>query len=170
MTAYFSPCRKYRYGLTRKVAPLGNGTVVFVGLNPSTADHERDDATIRRCRGFARHWGFAELAVVNLYAYRCTDPRQLREIADPVGPENDHTIASFCAVSDLVVVAWGAAARNERASEVLDLPILNPYCLGQTKTGAPRHPLYVKKDARPIPFAFMVPPRAPATASGAFAE
>jgi hypothetical protein len=156
LTAYFSPCRKYRYALTRKCAPLGHGTVVFVGLNPSTADHERDDATIRRCRGFARHWGFAELAMVNLYAYRSTDPRQLRKMTDPIGPENDHTIASFCAAANLVVVAWGAAATDKRASEVLGLPISDPHCLGQTKTGAPRHPLYVKKDTEPIPFAFTV--------------
>lgn len=145
----------YRYSLTRDVAPLdGDGTVTFVMLNPSTADAEQDDPTIRRCVGFARSWGFARLKVVNLYAYRATDPRDLYAYeGDRVGPENDCTIAKVVGGSDLVVCAWGANNANGRDEKVLDL-IAAPHSLGLTKNGGkPRHPLYVRADTRPLPFA-----------------
>ena len=162
--AYISDDEKYRYSLTRIVAPLtGEGTCTFVMLNPSTADGEQDDPTIRRCIGFARAWGFERLKVVNLYAYRATDPRDLWAV-DPyppyvtqIGPENDCTISKVIGGSDLVVCAWGAGSRSpSREGQVLDL-IGAPHCLGLTKYGAPRHPLYVKADALPQPFAHCHP-------------
>ena len=86
--AVLSPCGAYRYLLTRRFGP-GKKLATFVMLNPSTADAERDDATIRKCVGFARSWGCAGLQVVNLFAFRATDPTDLRMADDPVGPEND---------------------------------------------------------------------------------
>ena len=153
MSAYFSPCRTWRYSLTRDVAPLdGEGTCVFVGLNPSTADETQDDPTIRRCIGFARGWGFARLKMVNLYAFRATDPRGLREAEDPIGPENDHVLSVVFGGSDLTVAAWGVHADPERVAAVMAWPLRPRVCLGLTKGGAPRHPLYVRADTDLAPF------------------
>lgn len=153
MTAYLSEDRVYRYSLTRDVAPLsGEGTVTFIGLNPSTADETQDDPTIRRCIGFARRWGFARLKMLNVYAYRSTDPKGLGDAVAPVGPENLCTIAKVVGGSDLVVCAWGTRAENEHVDRVLAL-IAAPHCLGHTQEGFPRHPLYVRGDTEPQPFA-----------------
>lgn len=159
-SAHFSPCRTYRYSLTRDIAPLtGEGTCTFIGLNPSTADETADDPTIRRCIRFARDWGFARLKMLNLYAYRATDPRDLYAFSgDRVGPENDHTIAVVVGGSDLVVCAWGANNTRGRDERVLGL-IAAPHALGLTAGGKPQHPLYVRADTLPAPFAHC-PPRA----------
>lgn len=159
--AYLSEDRVYRYSLTREVAPLTGGwdTVTFIGLNPSTADETEDDPTIRRCIGFARSWGFARLKMLNLYAYRATDPTALLNADDPNGPENDCTIAKVVGGSDLVICAWGAFLARTLGSEVragrvdaLLGMVAAPHCLGLTKEGWPRHPLYVRADQQPVPF------------------
>ena len=159
MSAYLSEDRTYRYSLTRDVAPLtGQGTVSFIGLNPSTADETQDDPTIRRCIDFARRWGFARLKMLNLYAYRATNPHELWDVVDAVGPENDCTIAKVVGGSDLVICAWGccpflyARPTINRPRDVLAL-IAAPHCLGSTKAGYPRHPLYLRADTLPQPFA-----------------
>src|SRR5688572_12745487 len=87
-TAILSEDQKYRYLLGRRWQE-GIGSVTFVMLNPSTADHVVDDRTIKRCMDFARSWGHSGLEVVNLYAFRATDPDELGKQADPVGPLND---------------------------------------------------------------------------------
>lgn len=159
MTAYLSPCRTWRYSLTRDAAPLtGEGTVTFIGLNPSTADETQDDPTIRRCIGFARSWGFARLKMLNLFAFRATDPRELVGCDDPSGPDNLCTIAKVVGGSDLVVCAWGAfpLAGREHVDLVLEL-VAAPHALGMTKNGSPRHPLYVRGDTLPVPFAHCPP-------------
>ena len=93
-SAAFSPCRRYRYCLSRVWNPK-LPSVMFVGLNPSTADEQEDDPTVRRCIGFARNWNFGGLILVNLFAYRSTDPADLLRVDDPVGPGNDkHILAS----------------------------------------------------------------------------
>lgn len=158
MSAYLSDDRLYRYSLTRDMASLtGEGTVTFIGLNPSTADATEDDPTIRRCTRFARDWGFACLKMLNLYAYRATEPRDLFGFdGDKVGPENDCTIAKVVGGSDLIICAWGVNAPLRRADQVLGL-IAAPHCLGVTKDGAPRHPLYVKAATLPQPFGALHP-------------
>lgn len=103
--AEFSPCRRYRYGLYRGWQ-LGTGFAMFVGLNPSTADETADDPTIRRCIAFARAWGYGALFMANLFAYRATNPTEMLAQADPVGPENDATLARLAAQADVVVAAW----------------------------------------------------------------
>src|SRR5262245_17219162 len=112
-TALFSPCGRFRYRLGRR---WGEGPKVgFVLLNPSTADEERDDPTIRRCIDFGQRLGFGGLEVVNLYAYVATDPIDLRRAGYLVGPENDRHIAEAVAECDKVVLAWGVhAGRRER--------------------------------------------------------
>ena len=139
--ATFSADRRYRYRLWRRwdgARPV----VAFVMLNPSTADARRDDPTIRRCIGFAKSWGFGGMEVVNLFAYRTTDPGELRRVTDPVGADNDRHIRRAIARADLVVLAWGARTRSRR---LLSLP--HARCLGLTRAGQPRHPLYLRRDA-----------------------
>lgn len=146
----------YRYTLSRGPWLNGEGTVLFVMLNPSTADERQDDPTIRRCVRFAQSWGFAQLLVGNLYALRATDPWELFAAEDPVGPGNDERLRVMAARAQEIVVAWGATLhpQPERVRHVLEL--LKSYrvawCLGQTKGLHPRHPLYVRADAPRIKF------------------
>lgn len=150
--ALISACGEYRYWLTRDTGLLNarNDVAVFVMLNPSTADASADDPTIRRCIAFARSWGCCGLAVVNLYALRSTSPKNLWGHPDPVGPENDRHIAEFAQRHGSVVCAWGANAREQRVTQVANLIRdcgATLHCLGETKHGAPRHPLYLRKDS-----------------------
>jgi hypothetical protein len=147
-TAVISPCGRYRYALTRR---WGRGSAVtWVMLNPSTADAERDDPTLRRVTAFSRAWGFSALSVVNLYAYRATDPRDLFTAADPVGPDNDAHVLRATAESTRTVAAWGAHARPDRIASVLTLlGIRGLTALALTASGQPRHPLYLRADLTP---------------------
>jgi hypothetical protein len=149
--AAFSRCGSYRYALWREWDET-RPTVLFVALNPSTADHERDDPTIRRCIRFARDWEFGALVVANLFAFRTPFPKLLRAARDPVGPRNDRWINRLADDAGLVVAAWGAhgdyLARASRVAERIG----DCHALGLTASGAPRHPLYVRADVRPRPF------------------
>lgn len=146
MSAVLSPCGRYRYSLTRTFF-TGRGRVLFVMLNPSTADAETDDPTIRRCIGFARKWGFQRLDVANLFAWRATDPQELRRAIDPVGPENDRRLMMLSSCADAVIAAWGAqGSYRNRATEVLGLLEGTVEHLGLTRQGHPKHPLYLRAD------------------------
>lgn len=145
--ALISDCGQFRYSLTR-VWDNALPRVVFVMLNPSTADALVDDATIRRCIAFAKVLGFGSLQVVNLFAYRATDPRDLKAAGYPVGEVNDDWIIQACSEADTVVCAWGANARGmTRADEVLQLIRMwawrSPVALSVTADGIPKHPLYL---------------------------
>lgn len=149
MSAVISECGQYRYLLGRSLGGGGRGPVVlFVGVNPSTANADLDDATVRKWRGFARAWGFDRFEAVNLFAYRTTDVRMLARVPDPIGPRNEAHVRQAIDRAHLVVPCWGAAAKlpdrlrgglqwgkwmagNARDSQ----------CLGLTKCGQPRHPL-----------------------------
>ena len=149
-----SDCGKYRYWLKRTIPAYEVKPIVFIMLNPSTADGETDDPTIRRCIDFATRWGGSELIVVNLFAYRATDPSVLKEDAtiDPVGELNDNAIAlavDYALSSNgIVVAAWGEHGKfMDRAETVLgQLGNLPVYCLKKNKSGSPAHPLYQKRD------------------------
>lgn len=150
-SAAFSPCRRYRYKLSRVWSPT-LPAVVFVGLNPSTADEQKDDPTVRRCIGFARKWNFGGLILVNLFAYRSTDPAGLLWAGDPVGPENDEQILASARTAAQVVLAWGAKGNLlDRDQQVLSL-LPDAHCLGTTKDGHPKHPLYLAGNTRVRPF------------------
>ncbi len=146
----------YRYWLSRDWFG-GQGRTAFVMLNPSTADASQDDPTIRRCIGFAKRLGRAGLIVVNLFAARSTDPDMLGIFDDPVGPENDQHIAKAAQQAEEVICGWGAhSAARQRARNVqaiIRAAGRYPMCLGVTKDNAPRHPLYLRSDARPIVWA-----------------
>ncbi len=155
--ASFSRCRRYRYALERCWAPAG-GRLAICMLNPSTADGVRDDPTIRRCIRFARDWGFGAVEIVNLYALRATRPAELRRAAEAVGPGCDRAIRRAAGRADAVLVAWGAAGarRSDHADRVRRVRTIveawhAPCCLGTTRRGAPRHPLYVPAARRPRP-------------------
>jgi hypothetical protein len=152
-----SPCRRYRYALTR-TWDRARPPVVFVMLNPSTADAWTPDPTVRRCIGYAKRWQAGGLVVLNAFALRSPHPAALR--ADqPVGPDNDQVIAAALAgQAGPVIVAWGSdetLRRTGRDRAVLDLlhaAGVTPRCLGLTKGGYPRHPLYLRVDAEPVPY------------------
>lgn len=153
-TAYFSDCFQYRHLLTRVLGGDGD-TTVFVMLNPSTADANANDPTVRRCVGYAEDWGSAVLIVANLYSLRSTDPRGLWQHEDPVGPENDKTLADLARHHRRIICAWGANARPERVWAFVAMATNvggELFCLGTTKAGAPRHPLYLRRDAEPQPW------------------
>ena len=158
--AKLSDCGRYRFRLTRYWNCTAKDAVVFVMLNPSTADAQVDDPTITRCVNFAESWGYGNLYVVNVFAFRATDPKDLRKAADPVGPANDLIIRA-CAASHRksVIAAWGSEIRHWPMREAHVLEVLRQaladeplLCLGATRDGFPRHPLYLKGDTKPVPY------------------
>ena len=149
-TAWFSPDRTYRYLLTRRWDVM-KPVMAWVMLNPSTADAFQVDPTINRCIGFAKREECGGIEIANLFALRATDPHALRSNEDPVGPDNDRMLADLAQLSPLVVVAWGAhVAAVDRAAAVADgfaKTGVQLRCLGTTRNGSPKHPLYVRADA-----------------------
>ena len=104
--ATISDCQKYRYALSR-TWDCKERAVLFIALNPSTADEKNDDPTIRRCIDYAKNWGYGILLVVNLFAYRTTNPEKLRYVKNPVGNDNDQHIIKLSKKANLIVAAWG---------------------------------------------------------------
>ncbi len=155
-SAQFSGCRKYRYTLTRVWDDRYKRRAVFIGLNPSTADAEIDDPTIRRCIQFAKKWGYPGIIMINLFAYRSTDPKKLLSVEDPVGPDNDYWIMSAVTDTDCVVAAWGTRGsimmRSNKVQLLLATENIELKCLGTTRDGFPLHPLYLPYSARLISF------------------
>ena len=153
-----SDCGQYRYRLSRPPLDDPSDTLtpmrapaLFIMLNPSTADAITDDPTIRRCRAFARDWRCGGVIVANLYALRSTHPAGLWLHDDPVGPENDEHLYALARSCGEVICAWGDHARAARVAAVLRLlrnASATLVCLGTTQSGAPRHPLYVRRGAR----------------------
>ena len=117
---------------------------MFIGLNPSTADETVDDPTIRRCIGFAKAWGYGGIYMLNAYAFRATNPKDMKAAADPIGPGNDEAFGYYRSKVGLIVAAWGAHCDPERARKVCQAVGRPVECLGLTAAGAPKHPLYLK--------------------------
>lgn len=137
----------YRWWLSRRWARSDGGYALSIGLNPSKADHMIDDPTIRREVDFAHKWGVDALAKVNLFGFRATEPQDMKHALDPIGPHNDAWIKRLAHGAKIIVVAWGGDGGfmdgDKRVLELLgDKPL---FCLGVTKDGFPRHPLYVPK-------------------------
>ena len=151
----FSPNRKYRYLLSRDLGFAGDGAIMFVMLNPSTADEHQDDPTIRRCISFGKRWGFSTLFVTNLSPLRATDPKRLIQAGpepDYVWDENIDNIVETALNCRMVVAAWGTHGHAEnRAARVLEVlsPLATIHCLGTTKAAEPLHPLYIPSTTRP---------------------
>ena len=149
MSAIISDCGFYRYRLERFASPHATLTAVLM-VNPSTADADQDDATIRKLRGFGERNQWGQIIVGNLFAYRATDVRDLGKVSDPVGPENDDHLMRLLAEADQVVCAWGPIRKQpkvwrNRYLDVLGLihgTGLDPLCIGEpAKCGHPKHPL-----------------------------
>ena len=153
--------------------------VLFIALNPSTADATVNDPTMRRCIGFAQSWGYGGMIVANLFAYRATKPTVLRQAKDPIGPEGDRWIDALCQYvvqqdhgverdelepspeqqnnpGGNIILAWGNhgkwQGRDRAVLQQIQAIIAQPHCLAITKQGQPSHPLYLPKTLRPIPF------------------
>ena len=138
----------YRYDLWRSWSPR-KPSILFIMFNPSTADATQLDRTVTRCFTFAKEWGYGTMHIANIFAYKSTDPRTLLEISDPVGPKNDEWIRTLSMKADKIVIAWGAwnwwkkaQGREKQVLEILKQIGQPLFCIGITKTGHPRHPLY----------------------------
>ena len=164
MSAIISDCGQYRYRLGRFASPHAITTAIIM-VNPSTADADTDDATIRKLRGFGERNRWGQIIIGNLFAYRATDVRELGKVDDPVGPDNDDHLRRILAAADQVVCAWGPIAkqprnRRNRYLDVLGLihgTGLEPMCIGgPAKCGHPKHPLM-------LPYSSPIMPWPPAT-------
>ncbi len=158
-TCKISQCGEYRYSLTRpsQIHHPANRQMLFIMLNPSTADALIDDQTMRRCRDFAARSNCDGLEVVNLYALRSKEPKNLWLHKDPVGPLNDDYIKGALDSRENVICAWGADAKLDRVNQIAHMiheANATAWCLGLTKHGAPRHPLYIKRDQPFIRYEF----------------
>ncbi|TCD59486.1 hypothetical protein CWE17_01575 [Synechococcus sp. BS56D] len=157
----FSACRRYRWILSRSLGGGQAPSLIFIGLNPSRADGERDDPTLRRLQGFARSWGYGRLVVLNLFALVTPSPAVLRRSAEPVGRANDAVLKAWLRRWSLAPqqwdlwLGWGAAGglhdRDQRLLALLRAVLPQrlacggapPGVLGLTRGGYPRHPLYL---------------------------
>jgi hypothetical protein len=141
--ATISACGKYRYELWREW-DSSLPKLVFIMLNPSTADASKDDPTIRRCIGFAKREGCGSVSIINLFAYRSSDPKELIKVGDPFG-DNENFLKIFLYQDTRIIAAWGNIPKG------LKMPVLEEVeveCLGITKLGNPKHPLYLPSDAK----------------------
>ncbi|HKJ17098.1 MAG TPA: DUF1643 domain-containing protein [Xanthomonadales bacterium] len=144
--AEFSRDRKHRFLLWRCWGGLEN-MVLFVGLNPSVADEQTNDPTIRRCIGFAKREGASGVMVGNLFSYCATHPQDLKRASRPVRAENGHWLQAAQSIANQTIVCWGNHGTHREQSEKL-LPLLGRVrCFGKTQTGEPRHPLYLRNNA-----------------------
>lgn len=150
--AEYSDCETYRYSLSRVWDESGK-KVAFIMLNPSKATEVQNDPTIERCERRARALGFGGFCAVNIFALRETDPHKMRAHPSPEGPDNDRAITRTCLWADTIIAAWGAhgehRARGAAMREVLRAAGKEVHCLGLTKQGHPRHPLYISYAQRP---------------------
>lgn len=150
--AEFSTCGKYRYRLWR-IWDESKPFVLFIMLNPSTADENKNDPTVERCERYARSWGAGGLHVCNLFAYRATAPDEMKAQLDPIGIDNNHAITSDAKKAGIVICAWGNhGAHVNRSNQVmlllrsLEIPL---HYLSVTGKKEPGHPLYLKKSLKP---------------------
>ena len=143
--AIISQDEKYRYQLSR-IWDEEKPKILFIMLNPSTADADVDDPTIRRVVNFAKSWGYGGVFVGNLYAFRSTDPKGLRHTDNPIGEDNIQHIQSLLGLVEKVIYAWG---NNQREPDWLSDLVDSPYCIDVSKKGVPKHTLYLKSELQP---------------------
>ena len=150
--AVYSDCEAYRYDLTRVWDGRGQ-KALFVMLNPSTATETQNDPTVERCERRARALGFGAFRVTNIFAYRATDPKVMRGVADPIGPGNDAAITEGAAWADQIICAWGSHGthlnRGTAVEHLLRATAKPLWHLGLTQGFQPKHPLYIGYDHQP---------------------
>lgn len=142
---------EYRYLLWR--GWLGQRTITWLMCNPSVADELVLDSTLRRCWSFSEKWGFGRMEIVNLFAFRATEPKVMKAVAgmgvDVIGPRNDDFILHSAISAERVVCGWGMndfGGRGDVVVNMLTMRAMELFALKVTKDGAPGHPLYVKGD------------------------
>lgn len=134
--------------------------ISWIGLNPSTADENQLDPTLRRIKGFSQFLNFNSFNMLNLFAFRATNPKDMLKAEDPIGKDNDFWIHKICKNAELVIVCWGTHPKDFKQEGRLarDLEVqslINPtdlHCLGFTKDGCPAHPLYLPASADVTPY------------------
>ena len=144
--AIFSDDRKYRFVLWRKwdkTKPM----IMFIGLNPSTANENHDDPTIRRVVGFARKWGYGGVYMLNLFTYVSAYPAELTKCEDPLLMA-DHYLEVFCHKAELIVFAWGNFPEAVERSRRMQFLFPSARCFGKNKNVSPKHPLYLPGSAQ----------------------
>ncbi|MFT7234954.1 MAG: hypothetical protein ACI9QV_000525 [Methylophagaceae bacterium] len=152
--AAFSPCRRYRYALWRHWDD-SKPTVLFIGLNPSTADEENDDPTLIRCINFAKSWDngrYGGVCIANLFAYRATKPKDLLARKRATGQDNDEWLLTLTNAADLVIASWGNDGHFQNRAEKVKKLIHPLHYLRLNKSGEPAHPLYLQAKLTPILF------------------
>lgn len=159
----FSPCRNYRYSLRHDIASAGTdffaaeesakGHAVWIALNPSKADEERLDPTLKRIRVFSAAFGFGGFVMLNLFAWRETKSKKLPKVAEPIGPENDRVILETAKAAPYVICCWGTSGsllkRDEAVVAMLKANGIKTMYLRKTKDGYPEHPLYIPGETEP---------------------
>jgi hypothetical protein len=153
----FSPDRRFRYTLLHEWDQLFEPKLAAViALNPSTADESDLDPTLRRIRGFCIADGLSGFCMLNLFAYRATDPTVMKAQTDPVGPANDRHILQWARRAERVIVAWGThgryLGRDRHVLCLLQKAGIQPYSWGQNSDGSPRHPLYLPRATPLVPY------------------
>lgn len=157
--AVYSECERYRYSLTRKWSDTGQ-KLTFIMLNPSKADERNNDPTVERCERRAKHLACGAFRVVNIFAWRETDPAALRRASQPVGPDNGDVLAEAADWADLIIAAWGVHGAHQNQGPVVEALLRSKghrlHHLGLTKDGHPRHPLYVSYQTSPRAWAAQI--------------
>lgn len=148
----FSECDRYRYLLAVPTGEANERVVAFVLANPSTATPDALDPTLTRCRDYAKRWGFGWLWVVNVRAWRETDPKLVPDDPEAIGPDNWHSIVTAVGGAELTVCGWGKLGGVEGANVERELKGLgfNLHALKLNRDGSPAHPLYLRADAVPF--------------------
>ena len=123
---------------------------MFIGLNPSTADESTDDPTLIRCMNFAKSWGYGGVCIANLFAYRATDPADMKAAENPIGSQNNKWLKMLAEDAGLIVAAWGNDGAYLGRSDQVKRRLKDMHCLKMNKSGEPAHPLYQRADVRPI--------------------
>ena len=147
--ADFSECREYRYTLWRfwdKSKPK----IMFLGLNPSTADEINNDPTVTRCINYSKLWGYGGMYMMNIFAYRTTYPVELKKVKYPIGIDNDLWLLDISKKVDKCIGAWGNDGKFLNRYKTICEIIPRLYCLKINNSGQPSHPLYLKSDITPF--------------------
>ena len=150
-SAVFSIDHIYRYVLFRRLRPEGR-VVNLIGLNPSTAGENHNDATARRGIGYAKRWNASLLVMTNIFAFRATKPKDMKLAYDPIGPENDVLLRKWAVRSDIVIAAWGTHGKfkGRGAAVTKLLRDTDLFVLRLTKDGYPHHPLRLPGALDPV--------------------
>ncbi len=146
--AILSQDRKHRYMLSR-IWDENTGAVVFIGLNPSTADENNDDRTIKKCIKYAKDWGYGGIYMINLFSFRATNPNKMLSALNPTNDENDKYIEKYINIGKKVICAWGNDGSFQDRNNDITNKFKDLYCLKLNQTGQPAHPLYLEDNLKP---------------------